>query len=787
VFGKHCAAVRQGSWYAVIDPHARLSDGTVYGRGKSVVVFHPSIDALVIHFRRLGASMKAYNHPFEVTGVQANMVDKRSQHDQLVRQDNTDAERVSKGVGSEMASCSQSLTDFISTDQMLVNEPCTHENTGKAFDCSSNENASEVELVLQNDCVSLTDIISTDQAVDETYAQKKTMSLCPRSESTADVEFISQTDSVSYQFSPLTLQQQKSICLKLNIVHVVKDQNNADEIVQMAEPCKTKDIVGDGNCFFRSVAYAVSSSEQEHRKLRRAVVTHILQNEGRYSQYLRQGHSSVVNYIDSSRMKYVGTWATELEIQATSDLIGVDIFTYSQDKWLKYSSSNVSVNRQSSQSKGIYLKHVNTCHYEVVVCVKRKDHSCVSNCKSSFEASMCHASLNANSDPRKLYRQKVLYNSNQDFKEEKRINVNKRYHDDETYKRKLLTSSTEKYKQNEQFQQKVKKISTDKYKSNFLHQQAVKEYSIQKYATNTAHKEAVKNYSVDKYSNNSAHKEAVKKFSVDKYNENEIHKSKVIDYNKEKYKNDISFVNSIKMRNAVKRCEAEIKRKEFDCVIKQFKEKISTGPDYVCSVCHRCCFKMQVKNCNKNKYFQISVHAGYIAEKCITLNYLHKCNRKCNKDCVYKNTPAESLWICHTCDRKISEGKMPAESVANNLALDPIPDELSCLNSLEEHLIAKHIPFMKMLALPKGGQNGIHGPVTCVPSNVTDVVNVLPRSENDDLMIRIKLKRKLTYKGHYEYKFAHTDHVKTAAVKPKPLRECICICVSVYVRLHLCL
>jgi len=31
------------------------------------------------------------------------------------------------------------------------------------------------------------------------------------------------------------------------------------------------------------------------------------------------------------------------------------------------------------------------------------------------------------------------------------------------------------------------------------------------------------------------------------------------------------------------------------------------------------------------------------------------------------------------------------------------------------------------------------------------------------------------------------DHVKTAAVKPKPLRECICICVSVYVRLHLCL
>lgn len=63
---------------------------------------------------------------------------------------------------------------------------------------------------------------------------------------------------------------------------------------------------------------------------------------------------------------------------------------------------------------------------------------------------------------------------------------------------------------------------------------------------------------------------------------------------------------------------------------------------------------------------------------------------------------------------------MPEESVANNLALDPIPSELDNLNSLEQHLIAKHIPFMKMLALPKGGQNGVHGPVTCVTSNVKE-------------------------------------------------------------------
>ncbi len=114
---------------------------------------------------------------------------------------------------------------------------------------------------------------------------------------------------------------------------------------------------------------------------------------------------------------------------------------------------------------------------------------------------------------------------------------------------------------------------------------------------------------------------------------------------------------------------------------------------------------------------------------------------------VYKNSPAEFLCICHTCDRNICNGKIPAESVANNLGLYPIPPELGCLNSFGQHLIAKNILFMKMLALPRGGQNGVKGPVTCIPSNVTEAVNVLPRSENY-FMKPVKLKRKLTYKGH---------------------------------------
>ncbi|XP_073723480.1 LOW QUALITY PROTEIN: uncharacterized protein [Misgurnus anguillicaudatus] len=120
------------------------------------------------------------------------------------------------------------------------------------------------------------------------------------------------------------------------------------------------------------------------------------------------------------------------------------------------------------------------------------------------------------------------------------------------------------------------------------------------------------------------------------------------------------------------------------------------------------------------------------------------------------------LWICPTCHRKILYGQLPAESVANNMHLVDIPFQLKCLNSLEQHLVARNIPFLKLLCLPRGKQRGCHGPVVCVPVNASDICNILPRNECDDMMVRIKLKRKLTYKGHYEYKYVHTDRVRNA-------------------------
>ena len=90
---------------------------------------------------------------------------------------------------------------------------------------------------------------------------------------------------------------------------------------------------------------------------------------------------------------------------------------------------------------------------------------------------------------------------------------------------------------------------------------------------------------------------------------------------------------------------------------------------------------------------------------------------------------------------------------AKGLQLSDVPPELSGLNPLELRLICLCLPFMKMVALPSGKQRSIHGPAVNVPSKVDTISNVLPQLPLQTDLVSLKLKRKLTYKGHYMYDY----------------------------------
>ncbi|XP_052393335.1 uncharacterized protein LOC127941915 isoform X1 [Carassius gibelio] len=352
-----------------------------------------------------------------------------------------------------------------------------------------------------------------------------------------------------------------------------------------------------------------------------------------------------------------------------------------------------------------------------------------------------------------------------------------KYSDDTVYRGKKIEYDKTKYSTDRYYREKKKGILCDqylknvdvrkskcerskaKYLSNFQFQKRVCQYSRLKYKYNVSFQANVCEYSKKKYLQNLAFKARVCEYSKSRNIQYPAFKVKMAKYSKMKYHKDLTF----RVSKIQKGCERYARKKEqqdIDVAIDHFRQDISSGPEFVCCVCHRLLFRKQVVECRRQCYEDKGVKVAALGRRCITTRYVHVCDQKCEGSSAHSS--GCKLWICLTCHRKILCGQLPEESVANNMHLVDVPNQLKCLNSLEQHLIARNIPFMKLLCLPRGKQHGCHGPVVCVPVNVTGVSNILPRNECDDKMIRIKLKRKLTYKGHYEYKYVHTDRVRNA-------------------------
>lgn len=109
----------------------------------------------------------------------------------------------------------------------------------------------------------------------------------------------------------------------------------------------------------------------------------------------------------------------------------------------------------------------------------------------------------------------------------------------------------------------------------------------------------------------------------------------------------------------------------------------------------------------------------------------------------------ENLFVCYTCHCSLKRRQVPTQSWVNGLLLDQIPPELVNLRPMEVRLISQRIPFMKLMGLPKGGQKAIHGSAVNVPAKLQSLVSLLPRLPATSEVVPLKLKRKLSYKGHY--------------------------------------
>jgi hypothetical protein len=125
---------------------------------------------------------------------------------------------------------------------------------------------------------------------------------------------------------------------------------------------------GDGNCFFRCISYLLTGSEEQYIAVRDLVVSHM--SSKTVEQKLRTyANEDMGEYLSRSRMEDAGTWATDVEIVATANLLGCDIDVYTQvgssKRWMRYPAT---FSLQETSEVGFYIEN-SSDHFNVVLSV----------------------------------------------------------------------------------------------------------------------------------------------------------------------------------------------------------------------------------------------------------------------------------------------------------------------------------------------------------------------------------------------------------------------------------
>ena len=201
----------------------------------------------------------------------------------------------------------------------------------------------------------------------------------------------------------------------------------------------------------------------------------------------------------------------------------------------------------------------------------------------------------------------------------------------------------------------------------------------------------------------------------------------------------------LKEKKRVRMAQSRNNTNDISKITSLFLEKIKFGPDFVCCCCHRMMYRQNVQLFYNRKYPKLSEEQF----------------RTILEPYIYTSVDGNT-WICVTCNRSLSRGKMPRQAKANDLELDQVPDTLAELNEIEIRLLSLRIPFMKIVALPRGKQKAIHGPAVNIPTKLDAICNLLPRLPDEAELLPMKLKRKLSYKSHYMYDSIHPQKMIAA-------------------------
>lgn len=186
----------------------------------------------------------------------------------------------------------------------------------------------------------------------------------------SDTSFVYQTTpdesicSVSLNEEDIEVKEPLKLEQGIKIDSNAKNSKGNDRLIEQSEKLREDlsivydiiDISADGNCFFRSVSYCLTSSEEGHQNIRQNVCNYINNNKLFFSEF---DEGSELNYILANG-RIDGVWANELLIIATALMLSVciNIFSPGYVFPLKYCEDS---------SWQIFLLNSNRNHFESLI------------------------------------------------------------------------------------------------------------------------------------------------------------------------------------------------------------------------------------------------------------------------------------------------------------------------------------------------------------------------------------------------------------------------------------
>lgn len=154
--------------------------------------------------------------------------------------------------------------------------------------------------------------------------------------SSDDEEILEESSTQLVPYKPISAEKRRAICSQIGLLFNYDCIEKATFRIMSTNdrPSRVADIVGDGNCLFRALAFYFAGSDIEYSRVRKCIVEFEAEHWNEFAA-LKDWSSEIWN-DHMNHLLTDNTWGTEIELFAVAAMLSVDVWTYYDQRWICY-------------------------------------------------------------------------------------------------------------------------------------------------------------------------------------------------------------------------------------------------------------------------------------------------------------------------------------------------------------------------------------------------------------------------------------------------------------------